>query len=163
MKNKNVGLLVIGIAIVTLIVVLFFSNTMKTYVNTTCPLVHEESDVCPAKTTIRQQTFMAVGVVGVLFIIGLFLFFSKPEERVVVRKVKEKKAAKNIDMSNLRPEDKKILNIIKSNKAVFQADLVEKTDYGKTKVTRILNRLEDKGLIERKRRGLTNVVVIREN
>ena len=43
------------------------------------------------------------------------------------------------------------------------ADLIEKTGFGKAKMTRIIDRLEGKGFVERKRRGMTNVVVLDDN
>ena len=51
---------------------------------------------------------------------------------------------------------------MEEHRTIFQADLIEKTGFGKAKMTRILDRLEGKGFVERKRRGMTNVVVIRE-
>ena len=50
---------------------------------------------------------------------------------------------------------------MQKQKTVFQADLIEQTEFGKAKMTRILDRLEGKGYIERKRRGMTNVVVLK--
>ena len=46
---------------------------------------------------------------------------------------------------------------------MFQADLIDKSGLGKVKISRILDRLEGKGLIERKRRGMNNIVVFKEN
>lgn len=43
----------------------------------------------------------------------------------------------------------------------LQRDLPEKTGFSKAKVTRILDRLEQKGLVERKSYGVTNKVVLR--
>ena len=44
---------------------------------------------------------------------------------------------------------------------MFQADLVDKCGFGKVKVTRILDGLENKGLVERKRRGMSNIVILK--
>ena len=44
---------------------------------------------------------------------------------------------------------------------MFQSDIAEKTGFDKVKVTRVLDRLEGKQLIERKRRGMTNIVILR--
>ena len=70
---------------------------------------------------------------------------------------------KKIDLSGLRPEEKQIFNFVKENGAIFQADLIEKTGFGKAKMSRIIDRLEGRGLVERKRRGMTNVVVLKED
>ena len=45
---------------------------------------------------------------------------------------------------------------------MFQATLKEKLDVGKVKLTRLLDKLEAKQLIERKRRGMNNLVVLRD-
>ncbi|MFH1786813.1 MAG: MarR family transcriptional regulator [archaeon] len=60
-------------------------------------------------------------------------------------------------------EDEKRLyeEIKKADGAIFQAELVEKAGMTKVKVTRILDKLEGKGVIERKRRGMTNVVILK--
>ena len=52
--------------------------------------------------------------------------------------------------------------IIESEGTIFQSDLVDKTGFTKVKVTRILDKLEGKKLIERKRRGMTNVVILKQ-
>jgi len=38
---------------------------------------------------------------------------------------------------------------------------VEETGFTKVKITRILDSLEGNGLIERKRRGMTNIIILR--
>ena len=50
-----------------------------------------------------------------------------------------------------------------SQGAVFQGELVEKMGYSKVKVSRILDKLEGQNLIERRRRGLANMVLIKYN
>ncbi len=88
-------------------------------------------------------------------------FFSKPNEKIVLRKVKEKKIDTKVDLSSFRPEEKQVYSMIKENGAVFQADLIEKTEFSKARMTRIIDKLEGSGLVERKRRGMTNVVVLK--
>jgi len=60
-------------------------------------------------------------------------------------------------------QEKQVLDLVIENKAVFQADLIEKTGFGKAKMTRIIDRLEGQGIVERKRRGMTNVVVLKDD
>ena len=47
------------------------------------------------------------------------------------------------------------------NGTIFQADLMEKLETGKVGITRLLDKLEAKQLIERKRRGMTNIVILK--
>jgi uncharacterized membrane protein len=117
---------------------------------------------CTMEQTLNQQTYLSFGITAIIVIIALALMFTKPNERVVIRKVKDKLVEKKVDLSKFRPEEKQVYNLIKSSGAIFQADLIEKTGFGKAKVTRIIDRLEGHSLVERKRRGMTNVVVLKD-
>ena len=159
MENKKVGLLILGISFLIIGIILIFNSALRKIVNTSCGMLDHLN--CPMYDTITQQTYLALVIVGVLVILGIFIMISKPMEKIVVRKIKENKITRKLDTSNLNYEEKKVLELIKENKAVFQADLIEKTGFGKAKMTRIIDRLEGKGFVERKRRGLTNIVVMK--
>jgi uncharacterized membrane protein len=160
MENKNVGYLLLGISIVIVGIVFLFNNAMKEIVVTSCGEAH--ALVCPMNETIKEQTYLSLSIVAVLFIIAFVLVFSKPKEKIILRKIKEKVQKKEIDTSGLRKEDKEVLRIVQESKTIFQADLIERTGFGKAKMSRILDRLENKEIIERKRRGMTNVVVMKD-
>ena len=77
-----------------------------------------------------------------------------------MRKIKERK--KKIDFSNIDKDEKKIVDLLlQEDNAMFQADLMEKLGIGKVKTTRILDKLEAKQIIERKRRGMNNIVILK--
>jgi uncharacterized membrane protein len=74
---------------------------------------------------------------------------------------KAKKIKYNIP-ENLSEEEKLIVNLLKESEGtIYQSELVDKTGFTKVKVTRILDRLEGKKIIERKRRGMTNIVILK--
>ena len=164
MKNKNVGFLIVGIAIVIAIIVAIFNFGMRSIVEQSCTHGSE----CSMYGTIAIQTWISLAIAGLVAVIGLFLIFSKEEKEIVVKKVKikEKVPEKKIKVNynNLDKDEKVIMKILEENEGtIFQSDLVEKTEFGKVKVTRILDRLEGRQLIERKRRGMTNVVVLKNS
>ena len=161
MENKNVGWLIIGISAVIIGIIYLFNNAMKNIIMQGCPLF-KEGIYCPALGTITQQTYLSLAIVGVLVIIGIILIFTKPLEKIIIKNIKEKKVEKKIDLSKFRPEEKQVFNTIKKHGAIFQADLIEKSGFGKAKISRIIDRLEGQGLVERKRRGMTNVVVLKD-
>ena len=112
--------------------------------------------------TIGVQTWISLSIAGLVFIIGLFLMFTKQPEKIVVHKIKEKEKKKKLDLKNLDKEEKKVISLLQEeNGAIFQASLMEKMGIGKVKVTRLLDKLEAKQLIERKRRGMNNIVVLK--
>ncbi len=160
MENKNVGYLILGISVLIIVIIFIFNNTLNSFVDSSCTIAHG-GDYCPMYETIDRQTYLTLSIVGILIITGLFLIFSKPNERVIIRKIKDKQAKREFNLNNLNLEEKKIFLIINENKAIFQADLIEKSGLNKAKITRILDRLEGQNYIERKRRGLNNIVVIK--
>ena len=162
MENKNVGWLLLGISVLIIFLVFLFNNTLMESVRNSCFIQHGDVKSCEMYDSVNYQTYLALGIVGVLVIVSLFLIFSKPNEKVVVKKVREKKIQKEVDLSSFRPEEKQVYNLVKGNGAMFQADLIENTGFSKARMTRIVDKLEGSGLVERKRRGMTNVVVLKE-
>jgi uncharacterized membrane protein len=160
MENKNVGWLIMGIAAVMVIIVLIFNAALEKIVHENCSLIHG-TDTCPMIDTIKTQTGISLGIIGIVVIIGIVLMLQKPKERIVVKTVKEKK--KPLDLSGLDKDEKKVVSLLQNEgNAMFQADLMEKLGIGKVKATRMLDKLESKQLIERKRRGMNNLVVLRD-
>ena len=51
--------------------------------------------------------------------------------------------------------------LLREEGSVYQSDLIKETKLTKVKVSRVLDKLEGKGLIERKRRGMTNIIVLK--
>ena len=161
MENKNVGWLIIGISVLIIGIVFLFNTAMVNIVESTCTMDHLNGQ-CPAYNTIKEQTYLSLAIVGVLMVIGIVLMLSKPNERVIIRKVKDKPLnVKSLDESQLSKQEKYVLKVVKENKAVFQADLIDKTGISKVGMSRILDRLENRGFIERKRRGMNNIVVLK--
>ena len=162
MENKNVGLLIIGIGIVMTIVVLLFNSVLKDTIGLTC----SHGPTCEMYTNVNVQTWISLSIVAIILIIGFVIMFAKPKEKiitkekVIVKKIKEKK--KKLDLSGLNAKEKEAVKILQEeNGTMFQADLMEKLEIGKVGMTRLLDKLEAKQIIERKRRGMNNVVVLR--
>ncbi len=157
MENKNVGLLIIGIAIIMVVIVLIFNSALQTIVNQTCS--HGES--CTMHDTMRSQTFLSLGLTGIITVIGFVIMLTKPKEKIIVKRVKEKR--KKIDLSKLDKDEKFIIQLLqKEGGGIFQADLMEQLNTGKVKTTRLLDKLEAKQLIERKRRGMNNIIILKQ-
>lgn len=162
MENKNVGWLMLGISVLIVLLVFLFNTTLMKSVKNSCFIQHGDVTSCDMFDSVNYQTYFALAIVGVIVILSIFLIFSKPNEKVVVKKIKERKHGVEVDLSSFRSEEKEVYKIVKQNNAVFQADLIEKTGFSKARMTRIIDKLEGNGLVERKRRGLTNVVALKQ-
>ncbi len=159
-ENKNVGYLLLGISALIIVIIFLFNSVLKEIVSDSCGITHGGLE-CPMYDSVTQQTYLALGIVGLLIVVGLVLIFSKPNERIVVKKIKEKK--KKIDFEGLDRDEKMVVDLLlNENRAMFQSSLMEKLEIGKVKATRLLDKLEAKQIIERKRRGMNNIVVMKD-
>jgi uncharacterized membrane protein len=158
MKNRNVGFLIIGLAVVIAALVFLFDNTMKSAIAQSCT----HGPTCSMYAAVNTQTWVALIVVGVVLLIGLFLVFAKENERIVLRTKRITEKRKPISLEGLDKNEKRVIGILQSeNGAIFQSTLMEKLGIGKVGLTRLLDKLEAKQLIERKRRGMNNIVVLK--
>jgi len=111
-------------------------------------------DDCPAhhsSTPWLINVGFATGSIVVLA--GLFLLFIDID---IIKKNKPKKAPK------LNEDEQKLYNILVSkDNSCYQSDLVNESGFSKVKVTRVLDRLEQKKVIDRHRRGMTNLVIVK--
>ncbi len=166
MKNKIVGILIIIIALLIGGIIFLFNHAMTNIVNESC--THGAS--CTMWDTINFETNISIGIMALVVLIGLYLVFFGREERIITRveikKVKEKEVLKKKDytkiLSELASDERIVLEkIIANNSSIYQSDLLSKTGFTKVKVSRILDKLEFKELIERKRRGMTNIILLK--
>jgi len=166
MKNKIVGIMIVVIAVIIAFITWSFNHALTNIVNTSC----SHGPTCPMYGEINFQTYVSMGIIALVILVGLYLIFFGQERVEVIRKIRvktEKKAEEEKkDYSKLTKtmtaDEKKIFNLVLESKgAIFQSELNEKSQFDKVKVTRILDRLEGQGLVERRRRGMTNVVILK--
>jgi uncharacterized membrane protein len=156
MKNRAVGFLVIGIAILVGFIIYSFDNAMRDIVSAAC----SHGPECPMWGTIDFQTNVSLGIMVFIVAVGLYLVISGKEEKPGVKDI-TKDDYKDV-LDKLEEGEKNVFEkIIESKGSIFQSELVEKTGMQKVKVTRVLDKLEGKGFIERKRRGMTNIVILK--
>jgi uncharacterized membrane protein len=157
MENKKVGWIIVGIAILVGAIALIFNIGLKNIVDDTC----SHGPTCSMYDTISIQTWLSLSIVAIILIIGIVIMFSKPKEKLVVKTIRERKKKK--DYSGLEKKEKEVVDLLlNEGNAMFQADLMEKLSLGKVGVTRLLDKLEAKQIIERKRRGMNNLVVLKD-
>ena len=159
MKNKHVGYLILGLTIIFFLVVMSFNYALSKIVNTGCT----HGQACPMYATLFTQQIISYGLMGLLVLVSLFIIFFMKDETIVQDMKKDlSEEDKKKKLENLDEEERSVMNIVlKEEGSVFQSSLVNETKLSKVKVTRILDRLEGKKLIERKRRGMSNIVLLK--
>ncbi len=85
--------------------------------------------------------------------------FQKPAGKIVLE---ERKKGWEGMLKTLRTDEQKICRaIMESDGIISQSELTGKTDLPKANVSRALDMLESRGLVERRRRGMGNVVLLK--
>ncbi len=161
-SQKKGGMVLVAIAIILFLVFGSIKTTFEQQGVFLCEAVnanpHLDMAECPAHTS-SVPTLVTLGfmVAVLLFVAGLYF--------VTVNKkgIKQKRSFKHINISSLSDNEKKIINILKEQDgSVYQSEIVKQTGLTKVKVTRLLDKLEHNDqIIERKRRGMTNIVVLK--
>jgi DNA-binding transcriptional ArsR family regulator len=157
---KKVGAILVVFSIVLFIVLYFITNliiSLRLDLHKTCPLPPES---CPYKGSVPTEVLAAFVIDAAMGVLGVSLLITSYRSEKV--NVKEKTKVKE-SLKSLQDDERKVYDlIINAEGFMFQNDLIEKTGYSKVKVSRILDKLEMKGIVERRRRGMANIVVLKE-
>lgn len=110
-------------------------------------------------------TFMDVIIISVSAIIlgisGMYLLVIDSAPPASSKSGREKREWEH-EMKTLKGDEKIIYELIFAEDGIiYQSELVNKTNFPKAKVTRCLDALENKGLVERKRKGMGNIVLLK--
>jgi uncharacterized membrane protein len=167
MKNRYVGILILAIAAMIGFIIYSFNKALTKIANMSCYM----GNSCPMWGTIEFQNNVSIAIAVLVAAIGIYLIFFGEEVRVItkVKRVKPKVEMKSISkesykeiLSELNKDERAVLEkVIENEGTIFQSELKEKTNFSKAKITRILDKLEANGLIERKRKGMSNIVVLK--
>lgn len=149
--QKQIGIAVIALAVVVGVLVFLFNQSITATMNDTCSAT---MDSCPHRNNLPYQTYAGGLVVLSLIGLGVYSIWAGKQKEGISKTTKQA-------ISNLPAEEKKIYSLLEENNgAMFQSEVVEKSQENKVKVSRILDKLEGRGLIQRRRQGMTNLVVL---
>ncbi len=163
MHTRTIGIVLLGAAVVFLTLTYLFKMQEDYHLQQ----VTLEGGSCfvNGECIYEKRNFtiyIISGVVSALaLILGIYLtFFDRKTEPLVVGATIS--PAKEVDIKELNEEEQRIYQFVKEHKgSAFQSDVVRELGLSKVRVTRILDRLEGLGLVERKRRGMTNIIVLK--
>ncbi|MBR9706950.1 MAG: hypothetical protein GOV15_00780 [Candidatus Diapherotrites archaeon] len=160
-SGKRLGVVLIMLSLILLGGLVFIKTDFDALSAFTCQAVSETADLsmgaCPAHSG-NASWFILFGFIDsfLILLIGVYLVMAKPVPNEVKREFKK------IDLSSLNEEERKIYNLVKAKDgSMYQSALVKEMGFSKVKMTRVLDGLESKGVLERKRRGMTNLVVLK--
>ncbi len=161
-KQKQTGAVIMVLAVIIFTIGFlyinqtekFLASQAKTGPNGEC--IHTGPS-CPYEQLNRLAVPKFIGIFSViaLFAVGVYFYLKKKPEEIALKNARKK-------VKGLGKEESKVFDLVVSaDGMIFQNELVQRSQLSKVKVTRLLDRLESKGLIERRRRGMTNVVLLK--
>ncbi len=155
----NMGYILVGFSVAMLLLLIFIKSDIDKEQKVLCNTFAQydlDMDNCPAHNNNTSWLLtLSFGVSFLLFGLGSYLSFVP-----IAKTAPEKKI--EVDTSELDDDEKSVFGVIINGQgSVYQSDLIKHTGFSKVKITRILDRLENKGAVERKRRGMTNLIVVK--
>ena len=161
-NRAMMGVLAI-VLILFAVAVFFYSQTLNQIASGSCT---ESAADCPHEKVVETQNVVIAALILVIFVVVGWMcyqmYWKKPPAQAGGAAQPAGTPHKKIDASTLDGDEKKVLEIVQEGGgSAFQSDIIKKLGYSKVKVSRMLDRMEQKGLVERKRRGMANLVVLR--
>jgi len=164
MKPRHLGISIIIVSIIVIGMLFYFNSILNKQNLEIC------SESCGtqegASCSIESCPFNAEhnNSEGFIFIMGLLVaFLGGIGFYLTLTKAEKLIEQKEYDLTKLNSEEKEIFLFIKENKdkGVYQSNIVEKFNIPKSKVSRILDKMERLEIIEKKRRGMTNIILLK--
>ncbi len=167
-QTKLFGYALITVSLLLLVVLGVVKQNTDKQALVLCQMFHEQNlnmEGCPAhKSNTSWMIITAFGIAFLVLALGIVCLFLRPASRPPEEQPKEQSTRefKPLDETKLDAEEKVMYGLIKAKEgSAYQGDLVRESGFGKVKVTRILDKLENMGVLERKRRGMTNIIVLK--
>ncbi len=159
--KKHIGAALIVFSVLLLALLTFVKVNVDTQESYVCELTHAANapiEQCPAHQSNNSWLLtIAFGIAFLFLAIGFFVFLSPARALPLARS-----SFKRVDLSELDEEEKEIYELLRQNQgSLYQSDLIKQTGFSKVRVSRVLDRMTSKGLIDRARRGMTNMVVLK--
>ena len=159
-ENRAMLGVVIALLVLFAVAVFFYNRTLNDLASGSCT---DAPGACPHEKIVETQNVIIAVLLLAILAMVLFLayqsYWKAPAKSEAASAHKENR---KMDVSALQDDEKKAVEILQEKGgSAFQSDLIGKLGYTKVKVSRLLDRLEQKGLVERKRRGMANLVVLK--
>lgn len=110
------------------------------------------------------QSILGTGIALIQITMGIKLMKTKPLPKRIpqIKIIKyEKEEKPQFDKSDLSKNELSIISELETKGEILQVDLMEKLKFNKVKISRVLKKLEEKDLIEKKKKGMNNLIVLK--
>lgn len=161
LTSKNLGLLLIVFSLLLIIFLALIKIDVDKRDAFLCAAVHnganKDMTQCPAHNS-NTSWYIVTAFIASFLVMGggVNLFLSKEKKEIILESLHP------VDLAKLDEEEKKIYDLLTLHEgSVYQSDLIKETGFSKVHTTRVLDKMEGKKILERKRRGMTNIIVLK--
>ena len=161
LNRKKIGILLVGLSLLLFLILILSKTEVDVQEAFLCEAVHSNPTLtmeqCPVHTSNLSWLFVVLFAISALILaLGVYLMFALP------RPNEAKEDVSPLDFSKLDEQEARVCNLLKEHEgSMYQSDLMKELNLSKVQMTRILDKLETRKIVERKRRGMTNIVVLR--
>ena len=172
--RKAVGKVLVAVSVMLIAILVVVKLDLDAQGAFLCEVVADDPNLdmqaCPAhQDNTSWLVFAAFGIAFLIFATGAYLVLEPSQERKEVRVEKvrivekdAKREPREVDLSKLAGDERRIYDLLKgSGGSAFQSALIKQAGFSKVKISRILDRLESKEIVERRRRGMANIVLLK--
>ncbi len=166
MDNKKLGMIILGLTIVTSLLIYGFMTNLRTQTTTLGCYPTKE---CQRAESMLNLSHIAVGLISFFAALGFYLlFFTGSDEAILARIEAEKNARVSNDkfsilLSAMDPAEQQVIKVIKEQDGITQSTLKYRADMSKAKLSLVLSSFERKGLIKRIEKGKTYEIHLAQN
>ncbi len=158
MDNKRLGIIIIGIGVLFALAVFALSELSHKTDNAFCI-----ASVKPA-TVISH---ISLGIVVAALSLGAYLLIFSKSEKAILDRIEQqtnKETIKNkfeILLLGLGKDEKNVIIAVKEQDGITQHTLGIRTGLHKSKLSIVVTMLEQKGLVQKQKKGKTNQIFLR--
>jgi len=114
LRNRIVGILVIGIAALMGFIIFSFNTALTTIVSTAC--IH--GTACPMRGIIEFQTNLSITITVAVLLIGLYLVFFGEEQKIITKIKMFKPPATQVEPEKISVDNyRKVLSDLNASKS----------------------------------------------
>jgi len=156
-RQISPGILISILAIVSFVILLNSAYQIALAGHNQCSLQYLG---CTVIGHFPVESFFGLGALAVIAVLGIFM--DKKKRVMSESLIKTSEKTKNI-INKLGTDERKIYDIIvAADGTIFQNEIIEKSGLSKVKTSRLLDKLEINGIVERRRRGMANLIVLKQ-
>jgi len=154
MDQRTLGYVLGFVGVVLVIVLASVKVSMDKQNVFLCEVIEDDPNVtmadCPAHSSSSSWLIMSAFAMAFL-VLGSGIYLLVPKKHV-----------KRPSIKGLSADEKKICDLLVEHEgSMYQSDLIKETEFSKVKITRVLDKLEQKNVIDRKRRGMANLIILK--